>query len=76
MSSITATTRPGSGGLTVTAEMLDILKQPGYITESNGGKRLRDLYRESIKHYLGTQIALRADFWNHRLTSFQSTTAL
>ncbi|KAI0656417.1 ankyrin [Cubamyces menziesii] len=38
---------PGSGGLVVPAEMQKILDQPGFLPNSQGGSRLRDLYRIS-----------------------------
>jgi hypothetical protein len=36
----------GGGGIVVTEEMLDILKQPGHLSIKKGGQRLRTLYQE------------------------------
>jgi MYND finger/Ankyrin repeat len=41
---MSSSTEPGSGGLVVTKEMHDILKQPGYLSIEKGGDRLRTLH--------------------------------
>ncbi|KAH7911461.1 hypothetical protein BJ138DRAFT_1085554 [Hygrophoropsis aurantiaca] len=37
---------PGTGGLSVTQEMLDILAQPGFISNAMGGSKLRHLFSQ------------------------------
>ncbi|GLB45723.1 putative ankyrin repeats [Lyophyllum shimeji] len=45
------------GGLTVTQEMRDILKQPGFIKLAKGGQRLRNLYVDQSMHFQAARLS-------------------
>jgi len=42
----------GTGGFSVSPEMLRIVGKPGYLSIEAGGQRLRDLYQEREYHPL------------------------
>jgi hypothetical protein len=49
----------GTGGILVTEEMHDILKQPGYLSIKKGGQRLRTLYQQRKQRVVFIRFSLK-----------------